>query len=99
MLRCRDFGFEIVGQPLDSPYPSGQDLDDVVFGLVREQFAEQINALDPTDRAHRTALANLLHVAAFASFRARRRLQRKPDGDPKLMLWDLVRYNFLPVRR
>ena len=47
----------------------------------------------------RTGLANLLHVAAFASFRARRRLQRKPDGDPRLMLWDLVRYNFLPVRR
>ncbi|WP_277676194.1 Hsp70 family protein [Saccharopolyspora rectivirgula] len=66
VLRCRDFGFEIVGQPLDSPYPSGQDLDDVVFGLVREQFAEQINALDPTDRAHRTALANLRAECARA---------------------------------
>ncbi len=47
----------------------------------------------------RTLVANLVHVAAFASYRARRRLQRKPDGDPRLMLWDLVRYNFLPVKR
>jgi len=47
----------------------------------------------------RTLLANLVHVAAFASYRVRRRIQRKPDGDPKLLLWDLVRYNFLPSRR
>ena len=47
----------------------------------------------------RTLVANLLHVAAFASYRLRRRIQRKPDGDPRLMLWDLVRYNFLPVKR
>ena len=47
----------------------------------------------------RTALANLLHVGAFASYRVRRRLQRKPDGDPRLMLWDLIRYNLLPARR
>jgi len=47
----------------------------------------------------RTLLANLVHVAAFAGYRVRRRIQRKPDGDPKLLLWDLVRYNFLPARR
>ena len=46
-----------------------------------------------------TAAANVLHIAAFATYRLRRRLQRKPDGDPKLMLWDLFRHNFLPVRR
>lgn len=47
----------------------------------------------------RTLVANLVHIAAFASYRVRRRIQRKPDGDPKLLLWDLVRYNFLPARR
>ena len=47
----------------------------------------------------RTLLANLVHVGAFASYRLRRVVQRKPDGDPRLMLWDLIRYNFLPVRR
>ncbi len=47
----------------------------------------------------RTLVANLVHVAAFASYRVRRRLQRKPDGDPRFMLWDLIRYNFLAVKR
>ena len=47
----------------------------------------------------RTLMANVLHIAAFASFRMRRFIQRKPDGDPRLMLWDLIRYNLLPVRR
>ncbi len=47
----------------------------------------------------RTLMANLVHVAAFASYRARRIVQHKPDGDPRLMLWDMIRYNFLPVRR
>ena len=47
----------------------------------------------------RTVLADLLHVGAFATYRIRRRLQRKPDSDPRLMLWDLIRYNLLPARR
>ena len=47
----------------------------------------------------RTVVANVLHVAAFACYRLRRLVQRKPDEDPRLLLWDLVRYNFLPVRR
>lgn len=46
-----------------------------------------------------TVAANLLHLAAFASYRIRRLVQRKPDLDPRLMLWDLFRHNFLPVRR
>ena len=46
-----------------------------------------------------TAAANVLHLAAFATFRLRRLVQRKPDRDPRLMLWDLFRHNFLPVRR
>lgn len=45
------------------------------------------------------AAADLLHVAAFATYRARRLLQRKPDRDPRLMLWDLFRHSFLPVHR
>ena len=47
----------------------------------------------------RTLLANVVHVGAFASYRLRRIVQRKPDGDPRFMLWDLIRYNFLPARR
>ncbi len=47
----------------------------------------------------RTLIANLVHVTAFASYRVRRWVQRKPDGDPRLMLWDLIRYNFLSVKR
>lgn len=47
----------------------------------------------------RTHLANLLHWSAFASFRLRRRLQGKPDTDPKGMLWDFLRYSVLAVKR
>ena len=43
--------------------------------------------------------ADLTHALAYSTFRARRFLQRKPDEDPRLMLWDFVRYNFLPVKR
>ena len=47
----------------------------------------------------RAFAADLTYALAFSSFRIRRRLQRKPDIDPHLMLWDFVRYNFLPVKR
>ncbi len=43
--------------------------------------------------------ADLTHALAYSTYRARRFLQRKPDGDPHLMLWDFVRYNFLGARR
>ena len=43
--------------------------------------------------------ADLAHALAYSTFRVRRLLQRKPDGDPHLMLWDFVRYNFLGARR
>jgi len=47
----------------------------------------------------RTAAADIAHTLAFATYRLRRLVQRKPDGDPKWMLWDFVRHNFLTVRR
>ena len=47
----------------------------------------------------RTLMANLLHVAAFGSFRLRSRLQRKPDNDPERLLWDLIRFNLLAGKR
>jgi GT2 family glycosyltransferase len=47
----------------------------------------------------RTVLADLVWASAFATYRVRRVLQRKPDVDPRLLLWDFVRYNFLPARR
>ena len=43
--------------------------------------------------------ADLAYALAFGSFRLRRLVQRRPDVDPKWMLWDFVRYNFLPVKR
>lgn len=45
--------------------------------------------------AARTLVANLAWAAGFATFRARRFLQRKPDQDHKFLLWDFCRYNFL----
>ncbi|RRO15094.1 Hsp70 family protein [Saccharopolyspora rhizosphaerae] len=59
VLRRRHRSFEVVGSPLNTDHPSGQDLDDEVFGLVREQFSTQLAALDATDRDHRAALAAL----------------------------------------
>jgi N-acetylglucosaminyl-diphospho-decaprenol L-rhamnosyltransferase len=44
----------------------------------------------------RTVLADLAWSSAFATYRVRRFLQRKPDTDPRLLLWDFLRHNFLP---
>jgi N-acetylglucosaminyl-diphospho-decaprenol L-rhamnosyltransferase len=46
----------------------------------------------------RALAADVTYALAFATFRARRLLQRKPDPDPRWMLWDFLRYNFLPSR-
>ena len=42
--------------------------------------------------------ADVTHTLAFAAYRLRRLVQRKPDQDPRWMLWDFIRYNFLPVK-
>jgi GT2 family glycosyltransferase len=47
----------------------------------------------------RAALADLVWASAFATYRVRRVLQRKPDTDPRLLLRDFLRYNFLPARK
>jgi GT2 family glycosyltransferase len=41
------------------------------------------------------ALSDLAWVCGYALWRARRRLQRKPDADPPGLLWDFIRFNFL----
>ena len=46
-----------------------------------------------------TFAANLLHVAAFGSYRLRSKLQRKVDNDPRHLLWDLIRFNLLAGKR
>ncbi|WP_338601353.1 Hsp70 family protein [Saccharopolyspora sp. SCSIO 74807] len=66
VLQHRAPGFDVLGSPLDAGYPSGQDLDDEVFGHVREAFGEHIDELDPTDRTHRAALAGLRAECARA---------------------------------
>ena len=38
------------------------------------------------------------HTLAFCRYRLRRLVQRKPDHDPRWMLRDFIRYNFLPVK-
>ncbi|HZL37724.1 MAG TPA: glycosyltransferase family 2 protein [Tepidisphaeraceae bacterium] len=43
-------------------------------------------------------LANLAWAGAFASYRLRRPLQRKPDTDPAWLLWDFLRYNAISHR-
>ena len=47
----------------------------------------------------KTWTANVFHTLAYASFRVRRLITRKPDQDPQWMLWDFIRYNFFPVKR
>jgi GT2 family glycosyltransferase len=43
----------------------------------------------------KTLLADLGWAAGFGIYRVRQFLQRKPDTEPRLLLWDFVRYNFL----
>jgi len=47
----------------------------------------------------KTFLANLAWAGAFATYRVRQALQRKPDRDPDRMLRDFLRYNFLSVEK
>lgn len=42
--------------------------------------------------------ADVAFALAFATYRLRRLIQRKPDFDPQGLLWDFVRYNFFPVK-
>src|SRR5690606_10356004 len=59
VLRRRRPGFEVVGQPLDSAHPSGQDLDDEVLAFLRSSIEAQWDALDPSDVRVRAALTQL----------------------------------------
>jgi N-acetylglucosaminyl-diphospho-decaprenol L-rhamnosyltransferase len=47
----------------------------------------------------KTFLANLAWTGAFATYRVRQILQRKPDRDPERMLRDFIRHNFLSVKK
>jgi GT2 family glycosyltransferase len=47
----------------------------------------------------KTLLADSAWAAGFALFRVRQLVQRKPSNDPKLMLWDFVRFNFLGAHK
>jgi GT2 family glycosyltransferase len=46
-----------------------------------------------------TILADVAWSTGFLTFRARQRVQRKPDNEPQYMLRDFVRHNLLPSRR
>jgi N-acetylglucosaminyl-diphospho-decaprenol L-rhamnosyltransferase len=43
----------------------------------------------------KTFLADLAWALAYASYRVRRPIQGKPDGDPRWLLADFIRHNFL----
>ncbi|HLL88752.1 MAG TPA: glycosyltransferase family 2 protein [Tepidisphaeraceae bacterium] len=47
----------------------------------------------------KTVAADVGWALGYGVFRVRRVIQRKPDTEPRLMLWDFVRYNFLGGRR
>ncbi|GAB3282003.1 Hsp70 family protein [Parasphingorhabdus pacifica] len=59
LLRRHAPGFEVIGQPLDSSEPSGQQLDDEVFAHVRGELGDRLAGLDPSDINARAALAQL----------------------------------------
>lgn len=46
----------------------------------------------------KTLVAAMLYATGYASYRVRRLIQRKPDYNPRWMLWDFIRYNFSPVK-
>ncbi len=45
----------------------------------------------------RTFLADVAWSLGYLTFRARQRIQRKPDNQPRYFLRDFVRYNFFPI--
>jgi GT2 family glycosyltransferase len=47
----------------------------------------------------RTMLADLTWATAYATYRLRRPLQRKPDTDPQYLLRDFIRYNLAGATR
>ena len=49
-------------------------------------------------RGYATA-TDLVYLAAFASWRLRRRIQARPDPDPPRFMRDLIRHSLLPGRR
>jgi N-acetylglucosaminyl-diphospho-decaprenol L-rhamnosyltransferase len=46
----------------------------------------------------KTLAANTLYAIGYSIYKVRCLIQRKPDPTPRWMLWDLIRYNFLPVK-
>jgi len=46
-----------------------------------------------------TFVTDLIWMAAYSTWRVRRRLQRKPDNDPPHMLADFLRFRLHPTRR
>ena len=46
-----------------------------------------------------TLVANVLHIGAYASYRLRALIGRKPTNDPAHFLRDLIRYNFWATKR
>ena len=45
-----------------------------------------------------TVFADLAWTSAYLLNRLRLAIKRQPDIEPRLMLWDFVRYNFLALR-
>lgn len=85
VLRRRQPGFDIVGPPLESDHPGGQDLDDEVLGAVRAEFGARLESLDVGDPAQRAALAGLRAECV----RAKEALSHQPGVQIRVELPDL----------
>jgi GT2 family glycosyltransferase len=74
------------------PPPSARRRPAYWFSSRRRYFLKNLG------RAH-TIAADLAWSSGFATFRVRQFLQRKPDHDHRLLLWDFIRHNFLSAGR
>jgi GT2 family glycosyltransferase len=72
----------------DHKAPPARPMPAYWFASRRRYFAKQGRPLD-------ALCADIAWAVGFASWRLRRRVQRKPDPDPPGLLGDFVRYNFL----
>ena len=67
--------------------------------LPRYWFDSRRRYYDKNHGALYRVATDAVFLASFAGWRARRRLQRKPESDPAGFLWDFFRYSLSSARR
>lgn len=83
----------LIGQSSGMPDPRAmrRRMPDYWFQARRRYFVGNHGRLA-------TVLADIAWSLGHASYRVRRLIQRKPDTDPRGLLWDFIRYNFFLAR-